>query len=209
MPYLYALACEAHETGVPVMRPMMLEFGDDPACDYLDRQYMLGPALLVAPIFAEDGMVEYYLPPGAWTSYLTGQVVEGGRWVRESHGYLSLPLMVRENTMLPVGAVDHRPDYAYAEGVTFHVFPLHEGATCSAWVPASAGHAAISATAARTGDRIEFEARGATDGWSVLLRGLGPPRSVDGAVTEADPSGTLLLPEPGAERVAVHLEPPS
>ena len=42
MPYLYAAAVEAHEHGTPMMRPMMLEFPDDPACDTLDRQYMTG-----------------------------------------------------------------------------------------------------------------------------------------------------------------------
>ena len=55
-----------------MMRAMLLEFPDDPACDYLDRQYMLGDALLVAPIFTPDGMVDYYLPAGRWTNFLTG-----------------------------------------------------------------------------------------------------------------------------------------
>ncbi|MGE5599203.1 MAG: alpha-xylosidase, partial [Bacteroidota bacterium] len=53
MPYLFAAAKEASDRGIPVMRAMMLEFPGDPACDYLDRQYMLGEALLVAPIFSE------------------------------------------------------------------------------------------------------------------------------------------------------------
>ena len=64
MPYSTDRAVEAHETGVPVMRPMLLEFPDDPACAYLDRQYMLGDDLLVAPVFSPDGAVEYYLPDG-------------------------------------------------------------------------------------------------------------------------------------------------
>ena len=53
-------------------------------------------------------------------------MVEGGRWVREAHGYLSLPLMVRPNTVLPVGASEDRPDYEYADGVTFHIFELED-----------------------------------------------------------------------------------
>jgi len=57
MPYLYGAMMEAHEHGTPMMRPMMLEFPNDPACDMLDRQYMLGESLLVAPIFREDGTV--------------------------------------------------------------------------------------------------------------------------------------------------------
>ena len=119
MPYLYAAAVEAHETGVPVMRAMPLEFPGDPACDTLDRQYMLGERLLVAPVFTPDGTVDYYLPAGRWTNFLSGEMVEGGRWLREQHGYLSLPLMVRPNTVLPVGANEDRPDYDYADGVTY------------------------------------------------------------------------------------------
>ena len=64
MPYLYAAAVEASKTGVPVMRAMMLEFPDDPGSAALDRQYMLGDALLVAPVFTEAGDVDVYLPPG-------------------------------------------------------------------------------------------------------------------------------------------------
>jgi len=75
---------------------MFLEFPDDPACAYIDRQYMLGPDLLVAPVFSEDGEVSYYLPEGEWTRLLTGEKVKsGGGWKTERHGFLSLPLMVR------------------------------------------------------------------------------------------------------------------
>src|SRR5690348_6134601 len=109
MPYLYGAAREAHQAGVPVMRAMLLEFPDDPTCDYLDRQYMLGDSLLVAPIFRPDGVVDYYLPAGRWTNFLTGQVLDGGRWLREQHGYLSLPLLVRPNTVLAVGANEQQP----------------------------------------------------------------------------------------------------
>ena len=75
MPYLYGAAVEAHEHGTPMMRPMMLEFPDDPACDTLDRQYMMGESLLVAPVFHADSHVDYYLPDGLWTSLLDGRKV--------------------------------------------------------------------------------------------------------------------------------------
>ena len=127
MPYLYAAMAEAHEHGIPMMRPMILEFPDDPACDTLDRQYMFGPDLLVAPVFREDGSVSYYLPEGIWTSLLDGRTAEGGRWVRETHDFMSLPLMVRPGTVLPLGARDDRPDYDYADGVELHVFRLPAG----------------------------------------------------------------------------------
>jgi alpha-D-xyloside xylohydrolase len=100
MPYLWAAAVEAHETGVPVMRPMVLEFPDDPACAHLDRQYMLGPDLLVAPVFDASGDVTYYVPAGRWTSLLDGTSVDGPGWRTERHDMTSLPLIVRPGVEL-------------------------------------------------------------------------------------------------------------
>ena len=99
MPYLWAKAVEAHETGIPMMRAMTLEFPDDPACDTLDRQYMLGDALLVAPVFSSD-VVEYYVPVGRWKNLITGAEIEGPGWKRESHGFQSLPLLLREGYVI-------------------------------------------------------------------------------------------------------------
>lgn len=106
MPYLWAKAVEAHRCGVPVMRAMHLEFPDDPACDSLDRQYMLGEAILVAPVFSADGVVDYYLPAGRWTNLLTGEEAEGGRWMREQHSTMSIPLWARHGYSIPVALAD-------------------------------------------------------------------------------------------------------
>ncbi|MCW3060217.1 MAG: glycoside hydrolase family 31, partial [Capsulimonas sp.] len=127
MPYLFAAAVEAHKTGVPMMRAMALEFPGDSACDYLDRQYLLGGSLLVAPIFSENGAVQYYVPEGRWTDFLTGRTIDGPRWVREEHGFQSLPLLVRPNAVLPIGADDTRPDYDFTANVEFQVYALSEG----------------------------------------------------------------------------------
>ena len=70
MPYLFSMAAHARDNGEPVMRAMVLEFPGDPGCEELDRQYMLGESLLVAPIFREDHIAEYYLPAGNWTHLL-------------------------------------------------------------------------------------------------------------------------------------------
>jgi len=124
MPYIFASAVEVHERGIPVTRPMIFEFPDDPTCLYLDRQYMLGESLLVAPIFSETGEVTYYLPEGVWTHFLTGERIEGGRWRTEKYDYFGLPLFVRPNSVIPAGSVDDRPDYDYADGVTLNVFEI-------------------------------------------------------------------------------------
>jgi alpha-D-xyloside xylohydrolase len=102
---------------------MQIEFPNDPAVGYLDRQYMLGAELLVAPVFDPDGWVDFYLPSGTWTSYLSGEQKQGPAWFREQHGYDSLPLYVREGAVLPVGAIDSRPDYEYLDGLTLELYP--------------------------------------------------------------------------------------
>lgn len=122
MPYLFAAGREATGSGTPVMRPMQLEFPGDPAVDYLDRQYLLGADLLVAPVFSATGDVEFYLPAGTWTNYFTGERVAGGAWRSERHGFQSIPLYVREGAVVPIGARDDRPDYDYRDGLTLAVY---------------------------------------------------------------------------------------
>ena len=146
MPYLYGAMAEAHNVGTPMMRPMMLEFPDDPACDTLDRQYMMGESLLVAPIFRKDGQVQYYLPDGKWTSLLDGEVVEGGHWQTEIHDFMSLPLMVRPGTVLPMGKCDSKPDYDYEDGLELHVFQVEDGASVTVTVPDLKGNVAATYT---------------------------------------------------------------
>lgn len=97
MPYIMKLAQYAHETGIPVMRPMHMQFPEDANCAYLDKQYMLGDKILVAPVFSEDGHQDFYLPEGKWVHLLTGEKIEGGKWHEGIYDYFSLPLYVREN----------------------------------------------------------------------------------------------------------------
>jgi alpha-D-xyloside xylohydrolase len=205
MPYLFGAAVTARETGVPVMRAMILEFPGDPGCDPLDRQYMLGDALLVAPVFAPDGVVDYYLPRGRWTNFLSGEVVDGGRWVREQHGYQSLPLMVRPNAIIPVGTNEQQPGYDYADGVTFHVFALQDGTTASTAVPTVKGSVALTVEVSRAGQEIHVQSGGVSRGWSVLLRGIDQVRSVEGGTAQADALGMRMIPGTGVDALIVQL----
>lgn len=147
MPYLYSKSIEAHEEGTPVMRPMVFEYQDDPACTYLDRQYMLGDSLLVAPVLREDSIVEYYLPEGTWTHLISGEVKEGGHWYRESYDYFSLPLFVRENSLVATGAVSDKPDYDYSDGVTITYYQPKEGEKAVCRIPDTAGNIVNTITA--------------------------------------------------------------
>ncbi len=122
MPYLYQVGLDVHRTGLPFTRPMVVAFPDDPAVEHLDRQYLIGDDLLVAPVLSADGRVRYYLPAGRWTQLLTGESAEGG-WRDEVHDVTSAPLWVREGAVLVTGSRDDRPDYDYADDPLVTVYP--------------------------------------------------------------------------------------
>jgi alpha-D-xyloside xylohydrolase len=154
-----------------MMRAMVLEFPDDPACAPLERQYMLGPDLLVAPVFSETGEVSYYVPEGTWTHFTTGRTVTGPRWVRESHDYFGVPLLARPGAAIPVGAVHDRPDYTWADGVTVRVFQPADGSRTVVRVPREDGTTAVEITVVREGGTLRAESSDASLPWSVEVAG--------------------------------------
>lgn len=119
MPYLLRIALEASQTGTPVMRAMLLEFGEtDPNSWNLDTQYMFGPDLLVAPVFSGDGEVSFYIPrtggdgTSKWRSWFDQKkTYEEGQWYTETHTFDTLPIIVR-----PGAVVAFNPSLATPDG---------------------------------------------------------------------------------------------
>jgi alpha-D-xyloside xylohydrolase len=190
MPYLFGAACQAHEQGLPVMRPMLMEFPDDPTCDTLDRQYMLGEALLVAPVLSHDNIVTYYVPAGKWTNLISGQVVQGPGWHKEQHGFLSLPLLVRPNSVIAMGSNTERPDYDYAAGVTLQVYQLEEGQSVTVEIPDPQGLVESLFTISRHKNRVRVERRGPAKAWQVMFAGEHAAQAE--VKTQDTPQGTLV-----------------
>jgi alpha-D-xyloside xylohydrolase len=205
MPYLYAQARDARETGTPLMRAMLLEFPNDPASDYLDRQYMLGESLLVAPVFSHTGQVTYYVPEGRWTSFFSGEVVEGPRWVRETHDVMSLPLMVRPNSVIAIGGVDDRPDYDYADGVTLHIYELENGFQSTTVIPTLTGDVAGTIEILREGQTVSVVAQGDLKRWQLVLVGAEATASIEGGTAEQTSQGMRITPTNAADRLAIRL----
>ncbi|EOI5778343.1 alpha-xylosidase [Cronobacter malonaticus] len=205
MPYLYRQSVSAHEHGTPVMRAMMLEFPDDPACDYLDRQYMLGDSVLVAPVFSEAGDVAFYLPPGRWTHLWHNDELDGGRWHKQRHDFLSLPVYVRDNTLLALGNNEQKPDYAWHEGTAFQLFNLADGAEARCEVPAANGETVFTLCVKREGKRLMVEGRGHAVGWTLCLRNIQQVASVDGASITGSEWGVVVTPEHDARTLILTL----
>ncbi|MEU4192409.1 alpha-xylosidase [Kribbella sp. NPDC026611] len=170
MPYLMTAAGEAHREGIPMMRPMVLEFPGDPAVAYLDRQYMLGPDLLVAPVMSFDGKVSFYLPAGTWTHLLSGEQLAGPRWVEAEYGFDSLPLFVREGAVIAVGAVDDRPEYDWADDVELRWFAPAADASATVRLPAQdGGVAAVIELSVRDGEVQSRVVEGTCERYTVKL----------------------------------------
>ena len=190
MPYLYSAAVEAHQTGVPAMRAMLLEFPEDIPCQDLDRQYMLGERLLVAPVFTKEGDVDYYLPAGTWTNLLDNRVVEGGRWLHEVHDFMSLPLMVRENTLLPIGADDQNVEYDYGKDLTLHLFALKDQARAD--VVDMYGNPMLTACAKNEGGSVTLTFEGRAQNLSLVLRNVHQVKGLTGAEAQDTELGLKL-----------------
>lgn len=203
MPYLYRQAALANEYGLPMMRAMMLAFGGDPACDYLDRQYMLGDALLVAPVFSEAGEVQFYLPEGRWTHLWHNDELEGSRWYTQRHDFLSLPVYVRDNTLLALGNNNQRPDYAWHQGTAFQLFALEDGREALCEVPDEKGHVIFRLYARRGGGVISVRAEGEAQDWTLCLRNIPHVTRVDGATHSGSESGVVLSPQEKMFRITL------
>jgi len=106
VPYVSGIIEDAVRTGLPVQRSMAQAFPDDVQAHAWDTQYLLGPALLVAPVMGPGGRLEVYLPEGAaWWDLNTGWRYEGGTRLAMAPGLDTLPVFGREGHMLCLGPV--------------------------------------------------------------------------------------------------------
>jgi len=113
LPYIYSTAVQSSETGLPVVRPLVLEFQDDPTTFHVEMQYMFGDNMLVAPVTNPAGTHRVYLPEGEWVDFWTKEVLQGRRWLDLQVPLEILPLWVRRGAIIPLGPamdfVDQKP----------------------------------------------------------------------------------------------------
>jgi alpha-D-xyloside xylohydrolase len=127
IPYLYTLGHETYETGAPFMRALFMDFPNDPAVSNLGDEYMLGPALLVAPV-TEQGATSrtVYLPAGTdWYDFWTNQQYAGGQTIAAAAPIDRIPVFVRAGSILPLGA--QVPSTATHQALSeVRVYPGHD-----------------------------------------------------------------------------------
>lgn len=154
---------------------MFLEFLGDRTTHYLDRQYMLGPSLLVAPVFVpQEEESEYYIPTGRWTSFFNPErTISGPTWVHEKVPLDEIPVWIRPNSVLCLGATGKgRPDYALNQDVEVHLYEYVEGTESTVALSPASGTAADSVRVARSSGGISVRVVDeATTISSVVLHG--------------------------------------
>jgi alpha-D-xyloside xylohydrolase len=176
-----------------VMRSMVLEFPDDPACRYLDRQYMLGSSLLVAPVFRRDNLAEYYLPNGRWTHLLTNESIIGGQWRRETIDFMSLPLFAREGSLIPMSNCEEQPQWRLDEPLSLHVFLASGDMDVTLRLTPSDSATAARIKCRKRGNHITLEGDGRATALSVVLRNIREVKDLANSKISGEPSHGLVV----------------
>ena len=152
LPYIYTLAEEASRTGIPMMRPLFLEFPREGWLQGEDTEYMFGPAMLVAPkVWDMVDKYEVHLPAGIWYDYWTGAVIQGG--LHDSGAQMNpaierlkvkvdpkmgeLPVYVKAGSIIPHQPVVQSTQFAPEGPLELRVYP---GEDCAGHLYTDDGH---------------------------------------------------------------------
>lgn len=117
IPYLYSEAIDSAASGLPVLRPLVVEHQTDRTVHAIDDQFLCGRNLLVAPVMREERERTHYLPEGIWYDFFDQQAVEGRRWITNACPLERIPIWLRGGSVIPLGPVvqstaelsDHSP----------------------------------------------------------------------------------------------------
>jgi alpha-glucosidase len=129
LPYLYTAFAECHESGAPILRPLLFEYPEDETTYTADDEFLLGDALLIAPV-SRPGIEHrhVYLPRGTWFHYWTGERFDGPAHVLAHAPLGEPPLYVRANAAVPMGPETSHTGEGALDPLTFLLYPS-EGAS--------------------------------------------------------------------------------
>jgi alpha-glucosidase len=165
LPFLYSTLEEAHRTGVPLFRPLLLNYQDDPNTYNLDDQFMIGSDLLVAPILSAGQTQRLvYLPKGVWYDYWTNKRHEGGTMIKVEAPLDVVPMFVRAGAIIPKGPAMNYVNERPRDPITFEIYPDEKGnaatalyeddGTSPAYTPGSFRRTALTASRSGSGFRV-------------------------------------------------------
>lgn len=133
LPYIYTYSRAAYDAGLPIMRPMVMEFPEDGETYGLDTQFMFGEEILVAPVVKKGARIRtLYLPDGEWIDFNDrGSCFAGGQWITVDAPLNVIPMFVRKGSIIPRMPVMNHTREHKVYPVTFEVFPAAEGGKAS------------------------------------------------------------------------------
>jgi alpha-glucosidase len=127
IPYIYSLAHHAHETGVPIMRPLAEEFPTDGRSTNASDEWLLGKNVLAAPILEDSDTRRVYLPPGTWFALGSGKALDGKKSIDVTARLDEIPVYVRAGTVLPLGPVIQHTDELPGGPLEVQIYPGKDG----------------------------------------------------------------------------------
>jgi alpha-D-xyloside xylohydrolase len=156
LPYLLGSAVDCVARSLPMARALVLEYQDDPTTWPIGDQWLLGDALLVAPIFDASDRRGVYLPAGEWTDWWSGARLPGRRWIEVHIDLATLPLYVREGGIVPLGPSMQYVSERATAAVSLRLAPFRGDGETRVRVPVDQAWIDVHYVAARGVHRVTF-----------------------------------------------------
>ena len=124
IPAIYTAFVESSETGLPIQRPLALDYQDDATAREVEDQYLLGENVLVAPVLIAGATArQVYLPNGSWRNWFTGERFVGPQFIIAATPMEHIPVYIREGAVIPMWpeAPPSTMDY-FPDSIELHVF---------------------------------------------------------------------------------------
>ncbi|HSS21604.1 MAG TPA: TIM-barrel domain-containing protein [Pyrinomonadaceae bacterium] len=203
LPFLYTTLEEAHRSGVPLFRPLLLNYQDDPNTYNIDDEFMIGDDLLVAPILKPDltGRL-VYLPPGRWYDYWSNKSYAGGTMISVEAPLETVPMFVRAGSIIPTAPAMNYIGEKPLDPLTFNVYPDEKGAATATLYEDDGLTPAYTQSGFR---RTTVAVRRAGIGYIVTVstpQGTYQPasRKFNFVVKSSGPSRSVIGPDKGSEQ---------
>lgn len=173
LPYIYSYAVIASKSGLPLVRPLILDYQDDPNTYDKDLQYMLGGEILVAPIYSVKGERSIYLPKGIWLDYWTKEAYDGPTTLHYQAPLDVTPIFIREDSIIPLA-----PEISYVTEQPFNEITLDIYLYSEAFFTLY-DNDQITIHAKREKDRICLNISESNKTWTVKFNKIKAPNSVE------------------------------
>lgn len=124
IPYMYSHSYEMYETGIPLMRALVLEYQDDVNVYDIADQYLFGSSMLICPVTTKGAQTRVvYLPKGIWYDYWTGKKIEGGQHLNVLTPLDQMPIFIKAGAIIPRQEVVQYVGEKKIDHITLDIYP--------------------------------------------------------------------------------------